>query len=235
MQPDSPENSLAFVSGETEISLQGICILSNSATFFSFLDVLAPTVPSDDTATEPSTLTQQTHSVDSAPLLVDSVLTVPPSSTSTTSTAGTPETAQPPQESVITSPSIDPTLESGFTAASLLTPKFWKYYFDVDTKAVLTRIAHSLNILHSQNFHDMTSTKPDLYGPFWITTSAILFISLFTNITKFFEMVLFSKNITFEWRIVCFSHLAFLHPFHVFSFLFALLLFMSSSLLFLFA
>jgi len=66
-----------------------------------------------------------------------------------------------------------------FIDAPFWTLGYYRPFFDVDTKQVLSRLIHSLLPLRA-NFFDRISSNPDLYGPFWICTT-LIFILVVTN------------------------------------------------------
>eukprot|EP01024_Parvocaulis_polyphysoides_P011376 TRINITY_DN13989_c0_g1_i1.p1 TRINITY_DN13989_c0_g1~~TRINITY_DN13989_c0_g1_i1.p1 ORF type:complete len:333 (-),score=35.98 TRINITY_DN13989_c0_g1_i1:249-1247(-) len=56
-------------------------------------------------------------------------------------------------------------------------------FFDVDTNDVLYRALHSLYGPLKPDFYDNTKEKPDLYGPFWITTTVIFLTAVASSIS----------------------------------------------------
>jgi len=66
-----------------------------------------------------------------------------------------------------------------FIDAPFWTLGYYRPFFDVDTKQVLSRLIHSLLPLRA-NFFERISSNPDLYGPFWICTT-LIFILVVTN------------------------------------------------------
>merc|ERR1719248_52953 len=68
---------------------------------------------------------------------------------------------------------------------------FWSitYYqplFDVDTLQVLNRIKGSLLPRPKGAFFELISANPDLYGPFWISTTLIFAMAITGNLASFF-------------------------------------------------
>lgn len=68
---------------------------------------------------------------------------------------------------------------------------FWsiKYYqplFDVDTVQVLNRIKGSLLPRPKGAFFELVSANPDLYGPFWVSTTLIFAMAITGNLASFF-------------------------------------------------
>jgi hypothetical protein len=71
---------------------------------------------------------------------------------------------------------------------------FWsiKYYqplFDVDTMQVLNRIRGSLLPRPKGAFFDAVAANPDLYGPFWISTTLIFVMAMTGNLASFVAFV----------------------------------------------
>eukprot|EP01023_Acetabularia_acetabulum_P040497 TRINITY_DN3926_c0_g1_i1.p1 TRINITY_DN3926_c0_g1~~TRINITY_DN3926_c0_g1_i1.p1 ORF type:complete len:304 (-),score=59.58 TRINITY_DN3926_c0_g1_i1:182-1093(-) len=56
-------------------------------------------------------------------------------------------------------------------------------YFDVDTNDVLYRALHSLYGPLKPDFYESTKENPDLYGPFWITTTVIFVTAVASSIS----------------------------------------------------
>lgn len=82
-----------------------------------------------------------------------------------------------------------PDTEAGGAPAS--SGGFWtlKYYqplFDVDTVQVLNRLKGSLLPRPRGVFFDLISQNPDLYGPFWISTTLIFCMAMTGNLASFF-------------------------------------------------
>ena len=60
---------------------------------------------------------------------------------------------------------------------------FLKAYFQLTSNDFFKRILNSL-IPFNSKFKDIIENNPDLYGPFWIYTALILFISAFGSLTR---------------------------------------------------
>lgn len=68
---------------------------------------------------------------------------------------------------------------------------FWsiKYYqplFDVDTVQVLNRVKGALLPRPKGAFFELVNQNPDLYGPFWISTTLIFAMAMTGNLASFF-------------------------------------------------
>ena len=60
---------------------------------------------------------------------------------------------------------------------------YYQQFFDVDTSTVLKRIKRSFIPLPTDLRHSRISKKPDMYGPFWICATLVLFIAVFGNLS----------------------------------------------------
>ncbi|XP_023303416.2 protein YIPF1 [Lucilia cuprina] len=87
---------------------------------------------------------------------------------------------------------------AGTNKVSFLTLEYYQQFFNVDTLMVLERIANSMipkrapgNYLKS-----IIGQNPDLYGPFWITTTLIFSIAISGNIASYFQ----AANNPYKWR-----------------------------------
>lgn len=83
---------------------------------------------------------------------------------------------------------------SGSSARASGPSGFWsiKYYqplFDVDTLQVLNRIKGSLLPRPKGAFFDLISANPDLYGPFWISTTLIFVMAMTGNLASYIAFV----------------------------------------------
>lgn len=63
---------------------------------------------------------------------------------------------------------------------------FLKKFFDINSSDFYRRFLYSL-IPFNHKFVDLTSTNPDLYGPFWIYTTLILAIASAGSLTRFIQ------------------------------------------------
>eukprot|EP01088_Endostelium_zonatum_P005931 TRINITY_DN1794_c0_g1_i1.p1 TRINITY_DN1794_c0_g1~~TRINITY_DN1794_c0_g1_i1.p1 ORF type:complete len:332 (-),score=46.13 TRINITY_DN1794_c0_g1_i1:56-1051(-) len=62
--------------------------------------------------------------------------------------------------------------------------QFYGRWFDVDTKDVFLRMSRSL-VPYSFHFFRATSKNPDLYGPFWIATTLIFFLTICSHFSRY--------------------------------------------------
>ncbi|KAH7818353.1 putative protein YIPF1/2 [Monocercomonoides exilis] len=98
---------------------------------------------------------------------------------------------------------VDGAKERDFSVRSLVKKEFWMYYFDVDTVDVWRRVAKGLCCFRPLVYNEATITKPDLYGPVWITTTLILFVGIFSNVALWADGV-FGKDggKQFSWNFL---------------------------------
>ena len=70
---------------------------------------------------------------------------------------------------------------------SMLQMAFYQQYFDVSTKEVRNRILGSMfpRLDKASEFYESIRANPDLYGPFWISTTLIFTIAIGGNMYNF--------------------------------------------------
>eukprot|EP01094_Clydonella_sp_ATCC50884_P012328 TRINITY_DN2234_c0_g1_i3.p1 TRINITY_DN2234_c0_g1~~TRINITY_DN2234_c0_g1_i3.p1 ORF type:complete len:402 (+),score=113.64 TRINITY_DN2234_c0_g1_i3:112-1206(+) len=73
---------------------------------------------------------------------------------------------------------------------------YYSFLFDVDTSDVLKRLLYSVFIYPS--FLDTTGDRPDLYGPFWISTTLIFVLGAMGNFATYASYVM--KDREDEWE-----------------------------------
>lgn len=79
------------------------------------------------------------------------------------------------------------------TTYSWWQPEYYRYLFDVDTSEVLNRLRKSL-IPWPPNFVEIARQNPDLYGPFWITSTVVFLMAAAGNINSYVNYVEDSKD-----------------------------------------
>lgn len=67
---------------------------------------------------------------------------------------------------------------------ALWTIAYYAQFFDVDAKDVLNRITMAV-LPFKNNFLDKTAANPDLYGPFWVTTTLIFAMGMTGNLATY--------------------------------------------------
>jgi hypothetical protein len=74
-----------------------------------------------------------------------------------------------------------------------LSIRYYKPYFDVETKEIIERLFNSLFFCKREiKFLDLISQKPDAYGPFWISTTLVFCIAVTSHISSW--MVAWMNN-----------------------------------------
>ncbi|KRW99749.1 hypothetical protein PPERSA_07826 [Pseudocohnilembus persalinus] len=69
---------------------------------------------------------------------------------------------------------------------------YWRKYFDFESTEILIRFQAS--IFHFPVFSDLMARQPDLYGPFWIYTTIVLFLGIAGNINGYLDNVVFGNS-----------------------------------------
>jgi len=82
----------------------------------------------------------------------------------------------------------------------ILSVKFYKPYFDVDTKDITNRLYHALVSFKDASFMGMISEKPDAYGPFWIATSLIFVVAVSSHISSFLTAWMLGKGWAYDFQ-----------------------------------
>lgn len=77
--------------------------------------------------------------------------------------------------------------------------EFYQKYFNVNTNEVLARILGSMTPTFSSGFlHNKIKVNPDLYGPFWISTTLIFTIAITGNLVSFMKN--FTNSNDYVWQ-----------------------------------
>ncbi|RYG46782.1 hypothetical protein EON67_09170, partial [archaeon] len=72
---------------------------------------------------------------------------------------------------------------------SFFMPSFYVAMFSVDTADVTSRLKHALWPLTRTTFWDVTSGRPDLYGPVWIGATLSFVIGVGSNLSSWLSFV----------------------------------------------
>ena len=83
------------------------------------------------------------------------------------------------------SSSASPSDASSGGAAPIYSLNYYKPYFDVSTDLLFSRLFRALNPASTAFYTDESS--PDLYGPFWVTTTLILLIAVCSNLASYLD------------------------------------------------
>lgn len=78
---------------------------------------------------------------------------------------------------------------------SIWTLDYYQQFFEVDTKDVKERILASIIPSRNNTLKQEIKEKPDLYGPFWISTTLIFTIAISGNIANYLQ----HKN-NYHWK-----------------------------------
>ncbi|CAG8792836.1 15652_t:CDS:2, partial [Cetraspora pellucida] len=83
--------------------------------------------------------------------------------------------------------------------------EYYAQYFDVDTEQVLTRAIKSL--FPKDNFAEVVGSNPDLYGPFWISTTLIFLLFVTSSIAGSIDAIQGGKT-NYDFKILSFGTVA---------------------------
>lgn len=103
----------------------------------------------------------------------------------------------------------DPAKPEGETlktaAASYLSVGFWADYFDVTETEIFDRVLTTLNP-QRMNLGEAVKAKPELYGPFWISSTLIFCLFAFGNLSSFlvggtynYEYISSGASVMYGW------------------------------------
>jgi len=81
--------------------------------------------------------------------------------------------------------------------ASFYSLAYYRVYFDVTTSQVLKRMFRSL--LPKATFHEEGGPKPDLYGPFWISTTLVFLMAVTGNFANYLNFLPTDKNVVWKY------------------------------------
>lgn len=74
--------------------------------------------------------------------------------------------------------------------------KYYQKFFDVETKDVVERILASITPKWDNKLKHHLQSKPDLYGPFWISVTLIFTIAISGNVANYLQHV----NSKYLWK-----------------------------------
>ena len=78
-----------------------------------------------------------------------------------------------------------PTPSSG--AVPFYSIGYYKSYFDISTDTLFSRMGRALNPASAPFYADEAAAPPDLYGPFWITSTLVLLIAVCANLGSYID------------------------------------------------
>jgi len=76
-------------------------------------------------------------------------------------------------------------------------PSFYRPYFDVDTKDVLLRCVAGI-VPVGKPFFERVQGNPDLYGPFWITTTILFLLAISSNFAEY--IAYYNEGVAKHWQ-----------------------------------
>lgn len=123
----------------------------------------------------------------------------PPSSTNNMPPPGNPN--NPSSLPNLGSPEDEETPAS----KSFWTIEYYQKYFDVDTKDVVERIIASITPKWDNSLKHHLRTKPDLYGPFWISITLIFTIAISGNIANYLQHASPSYHWKYDFHLVSYA------------------------------
>lgn len=71
--------------------------------------------------------------------------------------------------------------------ASFWSLNYYRHFFEVNTAQIGLRLLRAI-VPIGQHFYSDDDPKPDLYGPFWIATTLILFMSATGNFSSYYDI-----------------------------------------------
>ncbi|CAH1983402.1 unnamed protein product [Acanthoscelides obtectus] len=114
-----------------------------------------------------------------------------------------------PEGDINNSPDV-PRLDSDSSDDKAMSKSFWsiEYYqkfFDVDTKDVVERILASVTPKWDNSLKHHLRTKPDLYGPFWISVTLIFTIAISGNVANYFQHASEKYHWRYDFHLVSYA------------------------------
>lgn len=82
------------------------------------------------------------------------------------------------------------------SAKSFWSIDYYQKFFDVDTRDVVERIIASVTPKWDNKLKHHVQTKPDLYGPFWISVTLIFTIAISGNVANYLQ----HANTKYHWK-----------------------------------
>ncbi|KAI9145314.1 hypothetical protein BKA69DRAFT_1050610 [Paraphysoderma sedebokerense] len=97
-------------------------------------------------------------------------------------------------------PDINPPGQTPATAKPFWTIEHYAQYFDVDTDQVLKRMMFSF--IPNDAFLNTISGNPDLYGPFWISTTIVFLLFVTSSLALSISAYLSSKDYSYDFTVL---------------------------------
>lgn len=84
-----------------------------------------------------------------------------------------------------------------------LSIQYYQPYFDVDTADVLARLLHTVSFCRrTQSFLSLVGSNPDMYGPFWISTTLIFTIGVTSHINSWLESWMAGSTWVYDFQTI---------------------------------
>lgn len=83
--------------------------------------------------------------------------------------------------------------------------QYYQTFFDVDTTDVIERIIASITPKWDNKLKHHLRTKPDLYGPFWISVTLIFTIAISGNIADYFQHANEKHHWKYDFHLVSYA------------------------------
>lgn len=87
---------------------------------------------------------------------------------------------------------LDPNARKSFWSL-----EYYQKFFDVDSREVMDRIVASITPKWDSTLKHHLRTKPDLYGPLWISVTLVFTIAISGNIANYLQH---ANSIKYHWR-----------------------------------
>lgn len=84
-----------------------------------------------------------------------------------------------------------------------LSIRYYQPYFDVDTSDVFSRITNStIYCGRQESFLTLIGDKPDLYGPFWVSTTLVFTIAVCSHISSWISSWMIGINWEYDFQSI---------------------------------
>ncbi|TPX34092.1 hypothetical protein SmJEL517_g03168 [Synchytrium microbalum] len=90
--------------------------------------------------------------------------------------------------------------------AAFYSAEFYVQYFNVDSADVLARLLSTIN--PKSSFMDIITTNPDLYGPFWVSTTVIFSLFVTSCIAGSIQAYSSGTTYTYDFSLLSFATFA---------------------------
>jgi protein YIPF1/2 len=81
--------------------------------------------------------------------------------------------------------------------------RYYQPFFDIDTADITSRITQSVWYFQRQdNFLSNIGDKPDLYGPFWISTTLVFIVAFCSHMSAWLSSWMYDENWENDFQII---------------------------------